>query len=334
MKISRRVDLFYHGYEVKAWDRPLGRVQSHLYLAARTAYRGARRKQIYTGFYTAFRNLKRGLELLGADVHVNDFAHARRHPEEPVGIAGFPEVYDRVSLPNPAVFGPGFVPRPPDVEAETANCNIRMFTQPCEWYCSIWRPTLGDRIRPMFVPIILDDWPDVSAAPKQHDVVIYDKIRWHRPQMAPRILDRLEAHLDARGLTYVVLRYGDHHLSDFRDALKRGRALAFLCEHETQGIAYQEALASGIPVFAWDEGNLVDPSERRIAPPDLKVTSVPYFDGRCGTCFAEADIEQRFDLFWDALPHFTPREYVAEALSPERSAKRYLELLDSIRPHD
>ncbi len=328
MSASCRIDLFYHGYEEKALDRPFGRLQSKLHLTARTTYRRLKRKQVYTGFYTAFRNLKKGLEALGMDVHVNDFAYARRNPNQVIGIAGFPEVYHRVKLPNPAVFGPGFVPRPADFDEMTAGHNIKIFTQPSEWYCNIWRPKLGKRVEPMFVPIILDDWPNLATKKKTYDVVIYEKIRWHRETMVPRILDRLKAHLNARGLSYIFLRYGDHRLSDFKAALHDGRSMAFLCEHETQGIAYQEAMASGIPLFAWDEGQLVDPEERAIAPPNLQVSSVPYFDSRCGLTFKEPLMEERFDRFWNNLSSYDPRAYVEEILNPERSARIYLNLLE------
>ncbi|WP_405402102.1 glycosyltransferase [Paracoccus sp. Ld10] len=325
---NRRVDLFYHGYEEKALERPFGRLQSRLHLTARTAYRGLRHKQLYTGFYTAFRNLRLGLEKLGMDVHTNDFAHARRNPTQPIGIAGFPEVYDLVKLPNPAVFGPGYVPRPAELDAMTTGQNIRIFTQPSEWYCQIWRDKLGKRVQPMFVPIMLDEWPDLSKAPKSHDVVIYDKLRWHREEMVPRILQRVQDHLRQRGLSSVVLRYGDHHIGHFRTSLKGGRAMIFLCEHETQGLAYQEAMASGIPIFAWNEGNLIDPVEKRLAPEGLFAPSVPYFDDRCGTTFTENDIEASFDRFWASLAAFDPRSYVAEELNSERSARAYLDLLD------
>lgn len=328
MPRNRRVDLFYHGYELPALDRPLGRVQSNLHLLARTAYRGLRRRQPYTGFYTAFRNLKRALEQAGLDVRVNDFNYARSNPQQPVGISGHADVYNRVLLPNPAVFGPGYVPPPDSIDAVTRGTNIRIFTQPSEWPCQILRPRLGDRVQPFFAPIDLNDWPDRSAGPKTHDVIIYDKIRWHRDHMVPRLLQRLQRHLEARGLSHVVLRYGEHPLAQFRTALKDGQVLAFLCEHETQGLAYQEAMASGLPVFAWDEGKLVDPHEIKAAPDGFTVSSVPYFDARCGMTFTEAELENRFDSFWAARDSYAPRDFVAEMLSPERAAKTYLDLLD------
>lgn len=326
--MTRRVDLFYDGYEVKALDRPLGRMQSNMHLAARTLYRHIRGRQLYTGFYTAFTNLCRGLESVGVEVRVNDFAHARRNPRMPIGISGFPGVFEKVILPNPAVFGPGYVPPADRIDAVTGKCNIAIFTQPSEWPCAALRPALGDRIQPLFVPIILDRWPDVSGAPKTHDVLIYDKIRWHRAEMVPRLLGRMQDALDQRGLTSITLRYGEHPLADFRKALSQARAMVFLCEHETQGLAYQEAMASGLPVLAWDEGHLVDPNEIACNPPGLVVSSVPYFDERCGLVFTEADMESRLDQFWEGRSRFRPRSFVQDVLSPQRCARIYLALLD------
>jgi glycosyltransferase involved in cell wall biosynthesis len=33
--------------------------------------------------------------------------------------------------------------------------------------------------------------------------------------------------------------------------------MVFLCEHETQGFAYQQALSCGVPIIAWDRGGLL-----------------------------------------------------------------------------
>ena len=116
----------------------------------------------------------------------------------------------------------------------------------------------------------------------------------------------------------------------YRHPTIHGDTIVFVCEHETQGLAYQEAMSSGVPVFAWDEGELVDPELRRYAPADLVVSSVPYFDERCGVRFRRADLEERFSAFWEALPAFRPRDYVCEHLGFETAARRYLELYDAV----
>ncbi len=110
------VALFYDGYEAQANDGPFGRLISDLRGQARKTYRLLRKKQIYTGYYTAFLNLKSSLESVGITVRVNDFAYARENPDQPIGISGFPGVFGKVILKNPAVFGPGLVPPPDEVE--------------------------------------------------------------------------------------------------------------------------------------------------------------------------------------------------------------------------
>ena len=78
-----------------------------------------------------------------------------------------------------------------------------------------------------------------------------------------------------------------------------------------------------VPVFAWDEGILSDPVQSRFASKDLVVSSVPYFDERCGMTFTAANIADRFDAFWAALQSYSPREYIQEHLKPEDTAKVY-----------
>jgi hypothetical protein len=121
-----------------------------------------------------------------------------------------------------------------------------------------------------------------------------------------------------------------HHQRQFREALARAKGMLFLCEHETQGLAYQEALASNVPVLALDEGELVDPQQRRFARPDLKVSSVPYFDAFCGETFVPATLEETLDRFMRHRSSYAPRSYVLQNLSMRKAAENYLELYGSI----
>jgi hypothetical protein len=320
--------LFYDGFEKQAAPGRLGRIKSDLRGHARALWRRSRGKQVNTGFYTAFLSLVAALRRIGCDVRINDFALANSMPDYPIGIAGYQSVLARVaSLPNPMLFGPGDPGHPDAAGRLRRNSRVHHIIQPSDWYVDLYRPACGDAVVRWPVGIDVDAIPDAADHAKSIDIVVYDKIRWHRDTVCPAVLDRLIRHLDARGLSHVTLRYGDHTQQDYFDRLRSARAMAFLCEHETQGLACQEALAMNVPVFAWDEGELVDPVQRPMAPPGLWASSVPYFDATCGVKFAVAALETSFDDFWQRRSTFHPRDYIATELGLEKSAYDYLALL-------
>lgn len=318
--------LFYDGYEWRARPGVIGGAQAQLRRGARFAYRTLRRRQVRTGFYTAFVALRTALERQGCDVRVNDFAKAAAMPDYPIGIAGYPSALKAISLPNPAIFGPGDFGAPKASLDVATQTRMRLLIQPSDWFRDYYRPFCGEKVVTWFAGIDTDRWTDWSDRTKSTDVLIYDKIRWYRDNRVAKVIDPLIARLDAFGLSYRVLRYGHHHQGEFASALMRTRSMAFICEHETQGLAYQEALAANVPVFAWDEGEFVDPTLKGDAQPGLGVTSVPYFDDRCGSKFTANNLESEFDLFWARRDRFRPREYVLETLSMRRSAEAYLRL--------
>jgi hypothetical protein len=100
--------------------------------------------------------------------------------------------------------------------------------------------------------------------------------------------------------------------------------MIFLCEHETQGMAYQEALASNVPILAWDNGFWLDPLWRRVAERRIPASSVPFFSPDCGERFADiTEFEPALDRFLERLPVLQPRKYVINNLSFSQSAVIY-----------
>jgi glycosyltransferase involved in cell wall biosynthesis len=317
--------LFYDGYEVQARPGLLGHAYSEARGKARFAYRWAKGQQVYTGFYVAFRLLVRALREAGCDIRINNFSLAAKYPDYPIGISGYPSVLQKVKLPNPAIFGPGDYGYPDDVAKLTADCNIRRFIQPSEWAASLYRTSCAGKMMVWPVGIDTDAYPDVSSENKDIDYLIYDKIRWDRETEVPHVLVPITDHLTSLGKSFKILRYGAHHFGQYTESLRRSSALIFVCEHETQGLAYQEALASNVPVLAWDEGVLVDPLQRPFLPEGSTVSSVPYFDERCGERFKIADFKDVLDTFVARRASYKPREYVSEQLSLRRSAETYLD---------
>lgn len=320
---GRRVLLFFReadrlvrgDHRVRALVRPLHRLVSM-------------RKQV-SGFYVWYRNLALALERAGCRVVCNDRRAARESPGEPVGLVGYPVLLDGWDLPNPAVLGPGMFDHPgvrPDLMTDP---RFKLYLVTCGWMRRLFEPVYGERCVEWYGGIDLEAWPDARRRRKGIDVLVYYKIRWRREERDATLVRPVLEELRRRGLRAAVLRYGRHQQRHYARALARSRAMLFLCEHETQGLAYQEALASNVPVLAWDNGFWLDPQRERFGADPVPATSVPYFSPECGERFRDAsDFPAALDAFWSRLGAYEPRAYVRRALSLEGSARTYLEHLD------
>ncbi|MEG3178192.1 hypothetical protein U1872_18270 [Sphingomonas sp. RB3P16] len=323
--------LFYDGFEKQADCGAYGKIRSNIRGRLRSIYRRMQGKQVNTGFYVAFLSLVDSLKKVGCDVRINDFSLALKFPRYPIGISGYPSVITKTALlPNPMLFGPGDPGFPDEVASIRETANVRLMIQPSDWYVDFYRRYCGDIVVRWPAGIDTSVIPDTLLCEKSVDVAIYDKVRWNRAEVVPRVVDRLKTHLDGLGLSHVTLRYGAHTQPEYFDVLRRSRSLAFLCEHETQGLACEEAMAMNVPILAWDEGFLADPRQRPLAAPDLRVSSVPYFDDRCGIQFRETTMEESFNRFWRERQKFRPREYVEEHLNMRMLAGEYIRLLERV----
>ncbi len=115
-------------------------------------------------------------------------------------------------------------------------------------------PYWGDRVRAWPVGIDTDRWTPRPGGTADFDVLVYDKIRWEHARYEQELLDPILSALASRGLSVGRIRYGSYLEEDFTSLVQRSRAMIFLCEHETQGLAYQQALSCNVPILAWDRG--------------------------------------------------------------------------------
>ncbi len=320
--------LFYDGFERQAAASLPGRIKADGRRHARFLWRTLRRKQVRSGYYTAFMNLCLALRRAGVDYRINDFATARRYPDHPIAVCGYPTVFEKIaSLPNPRLIGPGLYSSPSENPTLFNDPRSMFYIQRCEWMKNLFAPYYGEEnLRVWFRGFDVSDFEDVTNLPKKYDVLIYDKIYHNRDGNMPRTVEPFIRRLEEQGLTYKVFRYGSYIRQDYMQALRASRSLAFFCHSETQGHAYQEAMAMNIPVFAWDEGVWLDPLAKEVSPDKpIPATSVPHFDDRCGVRFKVADMLEAWDRFWPKHAAFTPRAFVAETLSLKRSAELYLD---------
>ena len=304
----------------------------YLKRAVRPLYNLLRRRRKKTGFRVSLDLLKRALQRQGWLVRVNDYAAARRHPDYPVGLVGYPVLLDGWRLPNPALLGSALYDHPMLAPHLLEDRRFRKYLVPSQWTYDLFYPYYGDACAQWFAGIDTARWPDTAANPKTIDFLIYDKIMWDRGRQERALLQPISQVLQRRGFRIEVIRYNHHDHATYRALLARSRAMIFLCEHESQGLAYQEAMASNVPVLAWDNGIWLDPQARRFGTPAIAASSVPYFSADCGERFANwAGFEAALQRFLDRLPLLRPRDYVCENLSMKRSAEIYAEYYFSLQ---
>lgn len=317
--------LFYNGYDLKAIDAPFGQILSRSHHFIRTVKRLICRQQVFTGYYTGFRALVRGLRDQGHDVRINDFKTARQNPGYPIGLCGFAKVLEVAQdLPNPVLYGPGEISVAPDIIKIYQQDRFKKFLLRSGWERSFHENRLPQNKDIFFTGIDTDEWPNLSKEEKTHDFLIYDKMYFEIPENRQKILSGITSYLDQKSKSYTLLTYGNFTRRAYKKALQESRSMIWLCAHETQGMAYQEALAGNLPILAWDEGTLKDPALIPHAPENLEVSSVPYFDEQCGARFTLDDFEEKCDIFLKRLNGYKPRNFIKERLSPEESLKIYL----------
>jgi len=317
---KKTVLLFYKEYEADKfikYDRYLKRL-------LRPLYHKLHHRQKKTGFAVSFELMREALANAGYDVHVNDYKTAKWNPSYPVGLVGFPTLLDGWTLPNPAILGPSLYDHPslkPDLFSDQ---RYKKYTTLAPWTLDMYSSVYGDKCFSWFAGINPKDWPDLSHERKEYDFLIYDKVRWDHDAYETSLINPILKELDARKLSYRMVRYKMHDHETFKKLMAGARGFLFLCEHETQGLAYQEAMASGLPILAWDRGYWADPLWKKFSSSAPSASSVPFFSSTCGEKFkGTEDFGSALDKFMAKRATYKPRDYVMRDLDPKVSAKIY-----------
>lgn len=282
------------------------------------------------GMERMFLNLVTGLDRLGVPYRVNDYEYLLRHVDEVACVVGKPHVLDKMPRDTPIVFGAAVYNHPIDAPTLFADHNILGILVACEWMRRMFAVHWHDKVHTWPVGIDTDRWAP-SLATKDIDVLVYVKIRCQPARDNAAVRDPVLETLHDSGLRIATITYGRYRENEFHRLLARSRSMVFLCEHETQGIALQQALSCGIPIFAWDFGGVwQDPDyypHRVVFEP---VTSVPYWDDRCGIKFADASgFRAGFPAFWSRVTSgdFDPRSFILDNFTLEERARSYVALV-------
>lgn len=238
--------------------------------------------------------------------------------------------YDRKDR---VVVGPNII-IPEDPSIDYGNI---ITLQPSQWtkdFCLQYRYAKGP----------VEVWPtgldtDMFAAARSENrtqVLIYFKQRF------PEELSHVENLLREKNIGYEIIRYGYYREKDYLGSLQAAKYVIWIGRQESQGVAFQEALASDIPVLVWDVSRLGHwlpdtEAEKTMFNSEESAfsgaTAAPYFDVRCGYKVLDREKLAGFIAkMEEEYLTFRPREFVLNNLSLERQARALLEIFRKYNP--
>jgi hypothetical protein len=251
------------------------------------------------------------------------------------------------------LLGPNLTFNPSTLEAaipgimtkENSVLQYCTFICPSLWVETFWR-TQGFATKIAVWPVGVDTYTfdpvlqkqhlekrkSVSAANLHRDILIYTKGRSQED-----IYSVIQI-LDAQGLTYTTLQYGEYNEQELIDAALTHALCISVISSESQGLAIQELLALNIPILVWNISYLNQKSVLNLQHPEQKsttekhdpATSVPYFDERCGVIVDHvSDILPTVIHMLHNRNQFTPRSYILENMSLEKQAQALLHIGDT-----
>jgi glycosyltransferase involved in cell wall biosynthesis len=286
------------------------------------------------GIEKVFLNLKKSFDILNISYEVN-IPFKKIQKEDRIIILG----RDKFALhgynkPNKIIAGIGLMTHPSEWPNLFNEYPIAKYLQHSEWTNNVYIPYYG-RINCALWPagIETEKWKPNQEINKEIDFLVYNKINWEKEKNNTELRNPILKLLSEKGLSYVEIVYGNYKSEDYRMLLAQSKAMIFLSEHESQGFACNEAMSMDIPILAWDQGFCQDPNRFKWGQPNLKTSSVPFFNDDCGLTFKNfKEFKTQLDLFLvkKNKNQFKPRAFVLANLSLEKSGERMLQIIKEV----
>lgn len=264
-------------------------------------------------------NLINGLKELDIEVKINT-------PSLLCGCLQATNEFTKKIVPKHALIGPEIMVFPDDIP------NVwnywKSWTQPSQWVIDNMKN----------YPIVSNNdfyvWPvgiDTNKFNEDNKNIKYDCFIYYKNVNKTTPIEKLkkvQAELNRRKLKYITLQYGLYKEEELIKATKECKFGVMVTGTESQGIAYMEILSSGIPLFVFDENYLT--FRGREYKNKTNISSVPYFDNRCGIKVLGTDFN-KIDEFLNNLNNYKPREYILENHTLKLGAEKYYNILKEVR---
>ena len=242
-------------------------------------------------------------------------------------INGFDIVYSPnkpVNCPVPTICGPHFSVFPGHKINELKK---GIYIQPSEWAAEVWDSVKHIPIVPFPFPVETEKFKEIRPFSERLEILLYFK------QRNAKELKLLIATLKKRNIKCILYKYGNYKEKNYLNSLQNAKYMIVLGRHESQGFAIQEAMSCNVPLLVWNVKSMNQETGQNYE--DIKATSIPYWDERCGEFFCEKEhLESTFDKFISKLETYKPRDYILENLGVEKCSERFLELIEKAKENN
>ncbi len=224
----------------------------------------------------------------------------------------------------PSLIGPNLVVLPRDLPP-FLKLNHTIFLHPAEWCKDLWDIVGYNKNSIVIWPVGID-WEEfvINRTSSANRVLIYFKRR--NPLLLKNVLEIASSF----GMDSIIVEYGKYTEQQYKEALSVCKLGIWIGTSESQGIAQQEALASGLPLIILDVNSFWDeypypsyPFPRKFH--NFKPTSAPYFDKQCGIIIESiSQLPETLETFLDNINNFDPMTYIQSKLTLEKAANQLL----------
>jgi len=240
-------------------------------------------------------------------------------PSQPINVNKYPN--------TKFIFGPHFSVFPESNHMNLIKGNNSVYIQPSEWAKNAWiNDPICQNIRFETLPfgVDIEKFKPVKPIYERNKVFIYYKRR-HPNELKALYQFLISKNINPKIFNYVT-KYPENEYVNY---LKESRFGIWLTAHESQGFALEEALSCDVPLLIWNVTSMNQ--EYNSNYKDIKATTIPYWDNRCGEYFTNFnELPNAFTTFISKLNQYKPREYITENLSFDKCKSKLIEIINKI----
>jgi hypothetical protein len=281
-------------------------------------------KPRYGGHFAVTRSLIEGLQKANIPFVYNP-QREKDCTERVIVLAGINTLVQAIALRKSGIIkklaaGPNIVTYPGDSPDVVGSPCIDRYIVNSNWTKTLYALDLPE-LEPKLIiwPAGVDEqfWKPVGLPKHPRSMLFYAK----RPER--KLLEDCRQIAVEAGFEVTILKYGTYVPTQYKDLLDRNSVMVHFVEQESQGISLCEAWSMDVPTLVWNPGFFFWQGHNVVS------SSAPYLSKETGAFFRDA-VEFK-GVLRQLISHsfqFSPRKWVLENQTDERSAQHLMDLLD------